>query len=111
MKKLIALSIVTFAFATQITESRPWGWHHGWHGGWHRPWYSYDYGIDAGLVTAAAINNANRQPDTIVIQDNDNNRTKHLKRINDLEDQNDDLKRRVKKLEATLEKKSNDQHK
>lgn len=107
MKKLIALSIIVFSVAIQTTESRPWGWHHGWHGGWHRPWYNYDYGIGAGLVTAAALN-ASRQPDTVIIHDNNK---QHVQRINDLEDQNDALKERLKKLEAKVAQQANSKHK
>jgi len=78
--------------------SRPWGWRHGWHHGWHRPWY--DYSIGAGLITATAINAA-KKPDTVIIHDNNK---QHVKRINDLEDQNDALKKRVKTLEDKLKK-------
>lgn len=106
MKKLIALSIVAFALVSHTTQT--WhGWHHGWHGGWHRPWYGYDYGIGAGLVTAAALN-ANRQPDTVIIHDNNK---QHVQRINDLEDQNDALKERLKKLEDKVAQQSNSKHK
>lgn len=104
MKKLIILSIFTCLALNSTTEA--WHGHHGWHGGWggwgwHRPYY--DYGIGAGLATSALIN-ASRQPDTVIIQDN-NRSARRNERIDDLEDENAALRRRLNKLERELSNK------
>lgn len=89
MKKLFLLSLFALlALVTQNTQA---------------DFGSSFGGSFAGSMVGSAIGNAASQPRTVVVRESDDyepkSSRKHKRKLQDLEDENDDLRRRLEKLE------------